>query len=81
MWANLLDFEEIIEFAKTHKNVHMLLGNHDGHYIALTYDTCRVDFKNADKIAKLFIDNKDLFNIAFVYENLVFGRITNSKRE
>lgn len=59
------NFEEIIEFAKNDNRVHLLIGNHDMHYWYDAEYKSRCDFDNYDEINKLFIDNFDLFNIAY----------------
>ena len=64
-------FKDIIELAKNNPKVHLLLGNHDWHYI-VNLDTCRLDFENYKKIKELFEENKDLFEIAWSYENYLF---------
>ena len=72
-------FKDIIELAKSNPKVHLLLGNHDWHYI-VNLDTCRLDFENYKEIKDLFAENKDLFKIAWSYENYLFTHagVTNS---
>ena len=66
-------FKEILELAKVHKNIKLLIGNHDGSVIGPDY-VCRVrlDTKNKPSNQKLFIDNKDLFDIC--YETTINGK-------
>ena len=71
-------FKEIIELAKTHKNVHLLLGNHDLHYFNDEYAEhiykYRYCWQFADKIKSIFKENKDLFLLAwdcFIDDTLV----------
>lgn len=61
------NFKEILEFARNHKgNVTLLYGNHDSYAFQSRYlCSCRHDFKNIDKIEKLFADNEDLFKMAY----------------
>lgn len=62
----LEQFNEIIEIARNNKNVHLLLGNHDLEYmISREICYCRCDDYNYNEIKGLFIDNSDLFNIAW----------------
>ena len=60
-------FQEIIELAKNNKNIHLLFGNHDWHYIH-EIDFVRIDYLNRDKIRKIFLDNINLFNLAFEWK-------------
>lgn len=67
--------EEVIEFKKAHiDNVILLLGNHDYQYIDLD---CRIfsryDDTRAPKIRKLFMDNLELFDLAYTEENYIFS--------
>ena len=49
------NFKEIIEFANSHKNVTLLLGNHDCHYLSETIaKSSRYDYLNAAEIIKIF---------------------------
>ena len=60
-------FKEIIEIKKeNNKRVILLLGNHDCTYM-ISKKICdvRADNKNYNKIAKLFSDNKTLFQLAY----------------
>lgn len=60
----IINFEEIIRIAKEDNRIHLLLGNHDWHYID-HIDDCRIDHINYHQIKSLFVDNKDLFKIAY----------------
>jgi len=65
----LQNFKEIIDFAKSRNNVVLLTGNHDMTYFLSTdICECRTDYDNYVEIQKLFIDNKDLFNLAHYIE-------------
>ena len=59
-------FKEIIEIKKQYNNkIRLLLGNHDcGYRFSLDICDCRTDYKNYNEIHKLFLDNKDLFQLA-----------------
>lgn len=69
------NFKEIIDFKKNNSDkVVLLLGNHDLPYYSKLYGRalsywCRHDYKNHDKIEKLFLDNKDLFKLS-TYETI-----------
>lgn len=79
--SSIKNFEEIIQLAKDNSDkVVLLLGNHDLPYFSKEYGRalnywCRHDYKNHDKIAKLFNDNKDLFKIAWECENKKMKRV------
>lgn len=58
-------FEEIVELRKYHDNITLLLGNHDCSYPFRTdICECRHDWINHSKIAKIFNDNIELFDLA-----------------
>ncbi len=63
------NFKEIIDVAKADNRVHLLFGNHDMHYWYDAPYKCRVDNKNYDIIKKIFLDNFDMFNVA--YEEII----------
>lgn len=63
------NFKEIIDIAKTDNRVHLLFGNHDMHYWYDAHYKCRVDNENYDIIKKIFLDNFDMFNVA--YEEII----------
>lgn len=63
------NFQEIIDVAKSDNRIHLLIGNHDMHYWYDASYKSRCDFKNYDQIKKMFLDNFDLFNIA--YEEII----------
>lgn len=58
------NFKDIIDYAKEHSNVILLVGNHDTEYFLGTYK-CRCDYKNFDCLKKLFLDNINLFKIGY----------------
>lgn len=61
--------KDIITYAKSHKNVKLLLGNHDLEYaISLGASKCRYDYKNAKTIHEIFEDNSELFDIAYEFK-------------
>ena len=70
----LVNFEEIIDFAKDRKNVVLLVGNHDYHYYFRTGNLgwSRYNPKFASDVYTLFQDNKNLFTIAYQVENTLF---------
>lgn len=59
------NFKEILDYAKSHDNVELLLGNHDCEYfIGTDICECRCDYKNFDTIRDLFLENSDRFSFA-----------------
>ena len=65
-WDALDNFAHILTFAKMNPNVHLLLGNHDLAYAnGLHVCKSRTDKKNYDEIRRMFVDNKDLFSLAY----------------
>lgn len=69
----LNNFKEIIVFAKQNPDrVTLLLGNHDLHYMGLSDDKCRFSRKHAEEIRNLFLDNKELFQFSFKWDNTFF---------
>lgn len=60
------NFKEIIELKKQYPDrITLLLGNHDLSYgLGSDICNCRRDYKNAKEIEELFIENKNLFQIA-----------------
>lgn len=68
------NFKKIIQLKKDYPDrVILLLGNHDLHYIARCYETCRMDYRNWSILHDLFINNLDLFKITH------FDRLPNGK--
>ncbi len=59
------NFEEILETAKNDNRIRLLIGNHDMHYWYNASYKVRFDYNNYEKIKDLFLENFDLFNIAF----------------
>ncbi len=59
-------FKEILDLKKEYpKRITLLLGNHDcSERFRLEICNCRTDYKNFNEIRKLFLDNKDLFQLA-----------------
>lgn len=74
----IVNFEDIIDFAKTNENkVVLLLGNHDMPYFSKTYKSfsmwhCRHSSKYHRAIANLFKEYKDKFKIAHVEDDVLF---------
>ena len=65
----IANFEEIIQFKKDHpKNVFLLLGNHDCGYIWPSVNECRRSWRYKNDIAHMFIENLDLFDLAYQCE-------------
>lgn len=74
----LVNFEEIVDFAKQHTDkVIMLLGNHDMPYFSKKYKSfswwhCRHSKKFHNDIAALFDENRNMFNIACTVDDVLF---------
>lgn len=71
------NFKEIIDFANTHNNVTLLLGNHDMPYFSEDYYNqswyhCRHSKRYHDEISAIFDEHRDMFKIACVYDNVLF---------
>lgn len=60
-------FEEIIDITRNSNNITLLLGNHDIHYWPQFHQSygCRRDELRKQNISNLFLDNIDLFSIAY----------------
>lgn len=68
----IVNFEEIIEVARSSNNITLLIGNHDLHYWPdfINQYGCRRYNQYKYNISKMFLDNIDLFNIAYeIYIN------------
>lgn len=58
------NFIEILEFARSHSNVQLLLGNHDCTYMmSKELCDCRCDHHNYEYIRGLFLENRHLFKM------------------
>ena len=72
------NFKEIIKLKKENKDkVILLLGNHDMPYYSDIYYSfsnwhCRHSLIHHKKIHDIFEENKDLFQICYVYDNILF---------
>lgn len=77
--------QTIIDLKKNEPDKYILLiGNHDCHYIWDDYPQgSRYSMWSAEKYHKIFCDNLDLFNIAYVQDNKIFTHagITDGWRE
>lgn len=67
------NFKEIIEIAHKYSNVELLLGNHDFGYIYPEICSSRRDYDNYEVISKLFEDNKHLFKICAMYQDVLIS--------
>lgn len=64
----LENFKRIIEFKKSNpEHVHLLVGNHDIHYIESDYGCSRYNATHSQEAEKLFRENKDLFDLYLRY--------------
>ena len=61
------NFTEILQFARENRDrVTLLYGNHDSYaFHSERMCSCRHDWKNIEKITKMFDDNADLFSMAY----------------
>ena len=59
------NFNDILEYARNDRRIHLLIGNHDMHYWYNAPYKSRVDAKNYDKIKDMFLQNFTLFNVAY----------------
>ena len=67
------EFCDIIEFAKQRPDdVTLLVGNHDAHYVGLSYDLSRFDYSHAWDLHKIYKDNEVLFAAAHRTNNALF---------
>lgn len=57
------NFRSILDHARNHRECHLLLGNHDLHYLCDFGEACRLDYANYALIAGLLRDNLDLFSL------------------
>jgi len=77
--SEIENFKSIIQFKKDNpQKCVLLLGNHDVSYYSKTYFNtydyhCRHDYKNHNVIAKLFNDNKYLFQFAYIWNDCLFS--------
>ena len=62
------NFKEIIERAKEDSRIHLLIGNHDMHYWYNVSYKVRFDRIHCGKIKDIFLQNFQLFNIAYEEE-------------
>lgn len=62
------NFKEIIERAKEDSRIHLLIGNHDMHYWYNASYKVRFDRIHCGKIKDIFLQNFQLFNIAYEEE-------------
>lgn len=62
----ICELENVIDFKKEHmNNVILLLGNHDFSYIHDNMPRCRYDEIGAENVKHLFMNNIELFDIAY----------------
>lgn len=61
--ASLENFKEILNYARRHENVTLLLGNHDLQYIFDPLTSSRFDFHNFRTLRRMFMNNLDLFRL------------------
>ena len=62
-------FKEVLDFKKENpEKVVLLFGNHDGSYLKDDICQCRTDQKNWDLLNGIYMDNLDLFGLAWETE-------------
>ena len=61
--SSLKNFQELLDYCRNHPNCHLLLGNHDLHYLCCFGEACRLDYANSLKIHNLLCDNLYLFSL------------------
>lgn len=71
---------DILNFKDCNQDrVTLLLGNHDESYIHDNLDASRHDYKLHDKIHQIFIEDKELFQIAKQIDDVLFTHAGVSK--
>lgn len=69
----LKEFKDIVKFALMEPDrVTLLLGNHILHYVGLSDDSCRLDWRHGKEIYNILAENKPLFQHAFKWGNTLF---------
>lgn len=68
----MAEFLDIMNWAKENEKVHLLLGNHDWHYIYPEFNSTRKDFMNEEKIHDMFVKNKSLFHRYWFIDSVLF---------
>lgn len=67
------NFLEICDFAKSHSDTHLLIGNHDFQYTPyVTFGISNYDFRNAESYSDAIMANFDMLNVAYFYDMLEF---------
>ena len=61
----IVNFEEILDVAKTDDRIHLLIGNHDMHYFYDAPYKSRVDHMHYNEINEMFVQNMNMFNVAY----------------
>lgn len=64
----VVNFEEILDFAKSNPRCRLLLGNHDLHYLCNFGEACRLDYHHAPLIRAMLINNMQLFRLVELRE-------------
>lgn len=61
---SLSNLMELMEYTAEHSDCHLLLGNHDLHYLCNTGEACRLDYDNYDAVRHILLDNLPRMAIA-----------------
>ena len=64
----LANFREILNHGRNHPNCHLLLCNHDLHYLCNFGEACRLDYANSAQIHFLLMENLFLFSLMTLRE-------------
>lgn len=72
METAIVVFREIIEWAKVNPRVHLLLGNHDWHYIYPSFNATRKDWFYEDVVRDIFSQNSALFHRYWFADGTLF---------
>lgn len=69
------NFKEILQFKKEHRNVTLLWGNHDHHYISPFNKVwgCRRINSRLEELTELYNNNLHLFQVVRIIENYIFS--------
>jgi len=84
----LNNLQELIDFKKANsERVTLIIGNHDFHYFSLIYAAARFSAQHYKQFKALFVENKELFQIAkqignyfFTHAGVIFDWYYEQKR-
>lgn len=68
------NFKEILEFEQKHKNVILLIGNHDCHYIDTAFMDCsRLNYRRRNEMYDLYSEHAASFHLVYLYDKYLFS--------